>query len=195
MTDCDVRTGAPGISLNRTALAPGFSRSNAERRSRRKLTGDSARILPPLPAGEGWGEGTVSDANQCRGQHLRRFSVWPKGKHHPHPRPLSRRERGRRKGLSSNHDRSSRGFPYQERRADSSSPRLSARRHRFLNEGVKIPTAARNPAIAAKGRPVPISRPCSCIHASRWRNEPIRSVRCPACPRPWRCAPGWIPAA
>jgi hypothetical protein len=44
-------------------------------------TGDSARILLPLPPGEGWGEGTVSDVSPCRGlaaQHLRRFNVWPK---------------------------------------------------------------------------------------------------------------------
>ena len=39
---------------------------------------DHATILP-LPPGEGWGEGTVSEVNPCRGlvaQHLRRFSVW-----------------------------------------------------------------------------------------------------------------------
>ena len=36
----------------------------------------------PLPPGEGWGEGTVSDVNPCRGfeaRHRRRFSVWPRG--------------------------------------------------------------------------------------------------------------------
>ena len=63
------------MGLNRAAVAPGFPRNNAEPRSARTL-------LPlPLPPGEGWGEGTVSDVNQCRGlvgQHLRRFSVWPK---------------------------------------------------------------------------------------------------------------------
>jgi hypothetical protein len=40
----------------------------------------TARVLLPLPPGEGWGEGNVSDVNPCRGlvaQHLRRFSVWP----------------------------------------------------------------------------------------------------------------------
>jgi hypothetical protein len=40
----------------------------------------TARILLPLPPGEGWGEGTVSEMIPCRGlagQHLRRFSVWP----------------------------------------------------------------------------------------------------------------------
>jgi len=58
------------MGLNRTALA-----------QRRRLTGDSARILLPLPLGEGWGEGTESAVNPCRGpatQHLRRFSVWPR---------------------------------------------------------------------------------------------------------------------
>jgi hypothetical protein len=62
------------MSLNRTVLASGFSRSNAERRSARTL------LPPPLPSGEGWGEGTVLDVIPCRGlvaQHLRRFSVWP----------------------------------------------------------------------------------------------------------------------
>jgi hypothetical protein len=41
----------------------------------------SASIFLPLPPGEGWGEGNVSDVNACRGlvaQHLRRFSVWLK---------------------------------------------------------------------------------------------------------------------
>jgi hypothetical protein len=40
----------------------------------------TARILLPLPPGEGWGEGTVSDMNPCRrlvAPHLRRFSIWP----------------------------------------------------------------------------------------------------------------------
>jgi hypothetical protein len=51
----------------------------------------------PLPEGEGWGEGTVSDVNPCRGlvaQHLRRFSVWP-GESitlTPDPSPGGRRE-------------------------------------------------------------------------------------------------------
>jgi hypothetical protein len=40
-----------------------------------------ASIFLPLPPGEGWGEGTVSDVNPCRGlvaQHLGRFGVWPR---------------------------------------------------------------------------------------------------------------------
>jgi hypothetical protein len=48
---------------------------NAERRSAR------APLRLPLPPGEGWGEGTVSDVTPCRvvaAQPLRRFSVWPK---------------------------------------------------------------------------------------------------------------------
>jgi hypothetical protein len=38
-------------------------------------------LLLPLPLGEGWGEGTVSAVNPCRGlaeQHLPRLSVLPK---------------------------------------------------------------------------------------------------------------------
>jgi hypothetical protein len=73
MTDRDVRTGASGMRLNCTALAPEFPRSNVERRS--------ARTLLPLPPGEGWGEGTATDVNPWRGlvaQPVRRFSVWPK---------------------------------------------------------------------------------------------------------------------
>jgi hypothetical protein len=53
---------------------------HAEQR-RGKLTRDSARMLLPLPPGEGWGEGTVSDVNPCRGlvaQQLPRSSVWPR---------------------------------------------------------------------------------------------------------------------
>jgi hypothetical protein len=53
----------------------GLVRSKAERRSARTL-------LPlPLPPGEGWGEGTVSDVSPNRGlvaQYLRRFSASPK---------------------------------------------------------------------------------------------------------------------
>ena len=81
MTGRDVRTVASGMSLNRTALAPEFPRSNAERRPRRRRTGDSDRMLLPLPPGEGWGEGTGSDVIPCRAfvaQHLPRFSVWPR---------------------------------------------------------------------------------------------------------------------
>ena len=73
MTGRDLRTAAPGMGLNCRALAPGFLPINAERRS--------AGTLLPLPTGEGWGEGTVSDVNPCRGleaRHRRRFSVWPR---------------------------------------------------------------------------------------------------------------------
>ena len=69
------------MGLNRTAFAPRFRRSGAQRRSRRKLKGDSVRILLPFPPGEGEGEGTAWDVNPCRrlvAQHLRRFSVWLK---------------------------------------------------------------------------------------------------------------------
>ena len=59
MAGRDLRIAAPGMGLNCRALAPRFLPIKAERRS--------AGTLLPLPPGEGWGEGNVSDVNQCRG--------------------------------------------------------------------------------------------------------------------------------
>jgi hypothetical protein len=50
------------------------------------------------------------------------------------------------------------GFPG---KLDLPSPRLSARRHRFLNGGVKIPTAARGRATAARGRGRETTKTCT----------------------------------
>jgi hypothetical protein len=58
MTGCNPRTAVAEMGLNCRALCL------------------------PLPTGEGWGEGTVPDANPCRGleaRHRCRFSVWPRG--------------------------------------------------------------------------------------------------------------------
>jgi hypothetical protein len=67
MTERDVRTGASGMGLNRTVLAPGSSRSNAEQRLRRMFTGDPARIVLPLPKGDGKRECLSSNHDQSFG--------------------------------------------------------------------------------------------------------------------------------